>query len=776
MKKLLLFLCIIVFPIQGKSQNTFIKEFRYQQKVTIADGAPASPNAGPIIKRLAEGNNKPPRSTSFIIEFEQIIRLNTREPNFVYRIDNSKLRLSGDIRYKSFDVSDLLIPVQLKFELRLKRPNGTIRSEYQTALINNEQPEATGFTNTDSADRSFVSFEPVNPVFQFDNTNSFESRIKLINDYYKAIRDMDEGFAVLQSVTPENLDAFRQNQKNLATAESIFQDITSFPYESRLSLQIIDPGRYLNKKAAFRDLLLRKKQDMEIVWSTLHLKFFERGLNQIKKGNYLRAEELFLWSLEVNPGFSPALLQLAILDYTNGHLLESMCKADDILFNMPADPQTRSTTIQLVRDIYGSYIQAGNDEIRKKNYAKALDQFESATRICKKYHEVKCDDNLYNGISAAKTGIYTEILDEARDFIVLNDLDRAENSAIHALNYQQENRNDVHDAMQGNTLLKSIRQKKYDAQIQKGIRYTDQRMYEHALQAFDDADSLQATYELSESKNIGNTILMAARPRAIELLYEGEAFVKNNQLTAARSAYRSSMDIQQKYGITSEKDILKHSEALRKAIFTQQCQNAQNEIDNDYNTGQRLEVESDFLGASAAYKHALSVKSANADCDCQTDSIESSLNAIRPAATYLELMNASKESEQRGNYQMAIDYYDNASKYFAEKHIGTYGLDHQPDLYLYIREKGSNGLINYSGDYYRERGELDKSLALYKLLLDRHYDRKLIDGSLYKLGLKLGQRDKPLNPSASWKDLVEQYVGGDKSLKKLRAGYKAGFR
>lgn len=515
---------------------------------------------------------------------------------------------------------------------------------------------------------------------------------------------------------------------------------------------------------------------MNVVWSTLHLRFYDRGINQLKKGNLQKAEELFLWALEVNPGFSPALLQLAEIDFSRGQLLEAICKADDILFNMPADPKTRDYTYGLLNEIYNSYIQRGNSDVQKKNYAKALDQFESASRLCNKYREVLCDEQLSNGISLAKTGIYNDLLDEARDFIVLNDLDRAENSVLEALHYQEQNRNEVRDLVQGTSLLKSIRQNKYDAQIQRGIRFTDQRMYDVALTAFDAADSLLSFYQLNEAKNIGTTILSAARPRVIELLYEGEAFVKNNNLADARACYRSSLDIQQKYNLSGEKDILKHSESLRKSIFTQQCLNVQNEIDNDYNTGQRQEADGNYLEANAAYQHALNVHMANRDCGCQVDSIESSAMSIRPAVTYLELMKASKESEQSGNFQLAIENYEKASAYFATNHIGTFGLDHQPDLFRYIREKGTNGLVNYSGDYYRERGDLDKSLSMYKLLLDRHYDRKLIDGSLYKLGLKLGQRDKIHNPGSSWKELVVQYVGGDKNLKKLRAGYKAGFK
>ncbi len=776
MKKCLLFLVFAMLSASVSSQNTFIKEFRYPQRITIADGAAASPNAAPIIKRLAEGNNKPPRSTSFFIEFDQVIKLNTREPNFVYRIENSKLRLSGDIRYKNFDVSDLLIPAQLKFELRLKRANGSFRSEYLTVLINGEKPETTGFTNTDSIDKAFVSFEPVNPVFQFENSNAFENRIKLINDYYASIKELDEGFTILQTVAPENTDAFRQNQKNLVIAENIFNAATSIPFESRLRLAESDPGRYISKKSAYADLLNRKKYEMNLVWSTLHIKFYDRGIYQFKKGNLPRAEELFLWALEVNPGFSPALLQLAEIDFNRGRILEAICKADDILFNMPTDPQTREYTFGLLNEIYDTYIRRGHAEVQKKNYAAAIEQYESAARLCKKYQEVRCDAQLNEGLSSARTGIYNDMLDEARDFIILNDMERAENSVLEALNYQERYRNEVHDIIQGTSLLKSIRQKKYDQQIQRGIRFTDQRMYDAALAAFDAADSLLNYYQLTEVKNIGSTILSAARPRAIELLYEGEAFVKNNNLTDARYCYRKSLDLQQKYNLTGEKDLLKHSESLRKGIFTQQCLNVQNEIDNDYNQGQRLEADGNYLEANNAYQHALSVHAANRDCGCQVDSIESSVIAIRPAVTYLELMRSSKESESSGNFQLAIENYEKASGYFAANHIGTYGIDHQPDLYRYIREKGSNGLVNYSGDYYRERGDLDKSLSMYKLLLDRHYDRKLIDGSLYKLGLKLGQRDKPHNPGSSWKELVVQYVGGDKNLKKLRSGYKAGFR
>ncbi len=775
-KRYAVLLIIFISSINLSAQNTFIKDFRFTQKVTISDGSPASPNVAPVIRKLSEGNNKSIRSTYFTIDFDQVIRVNTREPNFVYRIESGKLRLNGDIYYKSFDVSEYLIPAELRYELRLKRSNGTFKSIQFSSVINNEKPDIASFTNTDSLDKSFTDYALVNHVFLFSNSNDFENRVHLINNYYQSVSVLDDGFAILQSVIPGDYDRFRMNQKNLVEATNIYTDIINRRLDAKLPLQTNDPARYLPKVNAYHQLLLRKQEEMSIVLSTLHINFYDRGINQLKKGNLTRASELFFWALEVNPGFAPALLQLAEIDYRKGNLHEATCKADDILINMPADPQTRENTFSLLNDIHLRYIAMGNQDVSMKRFARALDHFETARQLCVKYQYIPCSDLLQTGISAAKTGIFNEMLDEARDFVTINDLGRAENSAKDAIQYQENNRNDVKNTLIGHELLKSIRQKKYDQLIQKGFRYTDQRNYIAALEAFEDAEQLLNEFHLAEAKNIQQNILQAARPRAIELLYEGESNVKINRLNEARENYRRSLEVQQRYGISLEPDLKKHTESLRKNIFTQQCLNAQNDIDNFYNQGQQLQSEGDYLEGNKAYEDALKIKQNNPECGCTTDSIESEMQKIRPAVTYLELMKACREADQSGRYQSAIDNFMNASKYYMEARVGTYGLEHQPDLFIFIQEKGSNGLINYSGDYYREKGELEHSLKMYKLLLERHYDHRLMEGSLYRLGLNLGQRDKQLNPGSSWKDLVSIYTEGDKKLKRLRAGYKKGFK
>ncbi len=769
------FLLLFAFIHHALPQNQFIKEYRFPQKITIADGNPSSPNASVFIYKLAEGNGKTPRSTSFTIEFDQQLLVNTREVNHVFKISSGSLRLKGDIEYRGFDMSNELIPASLDYHLRLKKRNGIFRDVPVSVSVIEGKPENGSYNNPDSVNE-FNNYDLVNHVFRFGNSNAFENKIKIINNYFAQIGVLDQGFALLQTVQPEQVDNFRNNQRNLVLAEKYLSDTEAMRFENSLPLSNDDPGRMLDKINTYKTVLFQKRAAMELVWSTLHMNFYDRGVYQLKRNNLPRAREFFLWSLEVNPLFSPSLLQLAIIDFKTGDLHETVCKADDILYSLPTDPETRGMTFSLLEDVYLTYLERGRQHTTRKDFRKALDDLESAKRICNKYTQVRCSEELTESFAAAKKGIYDEYLDEARDFVILNDLNRAERSAGDAIQFQMENRTYLKDASEAQAVLKGIRQKRYDLLLIKAHRFTDQKMYDAALSSYQIADSLFVTQELTEGKDVRKHILLAARPRSIELLYEGEGHVKNNDLKAARSCYRRSNDLQLKYGLQTDPDIVKHTASLRKSIFTQECINVQQYADSCYNKGQFFEIDGKYLEANSAYASGISIITANNECAISKDSLESALLQIRNAVTYLELMQQVRKDQDNGSYQNAIDNFINASTYFQEMNVQRYGFNHDPDVYRFIREKGSLGLINYSGDWYREKGELDNSLAMYKLLLDRNYDARFLSGSLYKLGQKVGQKDKPLNPGSRWKDLVKQYTGGDKKLNRFKKGYKKGYK
>jgi hypothetical protein len=772
MKTLSLLLILLGFQLQA--QNKFITEYRYDQKVTISDGG--NSNANRIIKILAEGNGKSTRSTFYYLSFTQVLKVLTREPKFVYNVESESMHLSGDVNYRGFDVSDYLLPNEVKFALRQKARNGLFCDRPLTAKVDTGKIALASYNDSDSTGSLYTSFDLINFEFKFGNIAELEKKVTQINSYYATISDLDRAFGMTQGINPFAFENFRNNQRNLIESENILRDAFAANHENHLPLNANDPGKLLEKRTILNNMLAAKRVEFNQVLSTLHLTFFDKGLGFARNKNHDRAQEYFLWALEVNPMFTPALFQLALLDFKRGDLHEAVCKSDDILYNMPVDPDTKINTIDLLQEIYSVYIQRGNQQYTKNNFRKAIDEYETARSICEKYNDVPCDEELNRGVSLAKAGIYKEYLDEARELIIINEFSQAEIVTQTAIHFQNKNQKYIPDGSEATQLMMAIHQKKYEFIISKALRLTDQKMYDSALDKLEEADHLAELHHLKPNKDFRTYTYNAARPRTLELIFEGGAYVRNNNLTAAREKFKMAGDSQQKYALQEDPEINKQLEVLRKNIFTQQCINAQNTVDSAYNKGQEVEAEMKYLDANSAYEYGIEVAYKNPECNISIDSLESAILNIRQAVTYLQLMKEVRNDEIKGRFQSSMDNYEKATKYYLDFKINKYGLDHDPDLFAYIRNKGSNGMLNYAASRYREQNELDHSLTLYKLLIEKNYDVKMIEGSLYKLGYQLGQTDKKLNPGSSWCGLVKEYTQDNKKLRRLRKGYKKGFK
>ncbi|MBK9638498.1 MAG: hypothetical protein IPO63_12065 [Bacteroidetes bacterium] len=767
-------LLFLFLGLQLQAQNKFITEYRYDQKVTISDGG--NSNAGPLIKILAEGNGKSPRSTFYYLSFGQLMKVITREPKFVYIIESESMRLSGDVNYKGFDVSDYLLPAEAKFALRQKAKSGLFWDRPLAAKVDTGKIALASYNDTDTISPQYTGFDLINFEFKFGSTADLVAQVKIINNYYEAIADLDRAFGMLQGLNPYAYENFRNNQKNLMESETFLRQAQNANYHLKLPLQAKDPGKMLEKINIVQNILNLKKAEFGQVLSTLHLTFFDKGLGFIRNKNFNKAQEYFLWSLEVNPMFTPALFQLAFIDFNQGNLHEAVCKSDDILHNMPVDPETKDFTFDLLKEIYLVYIQQGDVAYSKNKFRKAIDEYESARSICEKYNGVPCGEELSRGMSLAKSGIYKEYLEEAREFVIINEFSQAENITQTAIQFQNNNKKYIPDGTEASNLMGAIRQKKYDYIVSQAIQLTDQKMYDGALEKLEEADRLAELHHLKPNKDFRTLTYNAARPRTLEFIFEGFGYVKNNNLSVAREKYTMAIDAQKNYFLLEDKEINKQLESLRKSIFTQQCINAQFSVDSAYNKGQDEEAEMNYLAANSCYEHGVSVASTNRECAINIDSLESAILNIRTAVTYLELMKEVRNDEIKGRFQLSMDNYEKATKYYLEFKVNNYGLDHDPDLFAFIKNKGSNGMLNYAASRYREQNELDHSLTLYKLLIDRNYDISLIEGSLYKLGFQLGQTDKKLNPGSSWRELVKVYTNDNKKLKRLRKGYKKGFK
>lgn len=763
------FLSAVVLLLNLACLPSFSQSTQHQ-RIIITD-ADAQVNAGALIRLFAEGYQKPPRSTQFILETDQSVQA----MNKVAKVVSGKFKVSGDTWYRGFDLSELLYPDQLYFTVLIKSGNTSKDYPLHVKVVNGT-PETVSVPYSDSSENKIiVTAVDLKAKYAAAGINAVQQKAALINDYYQTAGDVDHHAALLSTINAYDYPHFRENIQMIERERAFQQQVNERNFDKTLPLTLTDPGRLNEKLRAFGNLVQRKKSEMDQVLLTLHLVFFDRGLQAMKDNNRPFASQLFHDALELNPRFAPALLQLARLDFLNREYYQAECKAEDILYQMTPDPQTRNAVLDLISDIYETHLELGAGYNESKRFNEAITEYEAAGVICKKYVSVRCSDELGNGIRKARLGIFTNMLNDARSQVQRNDFVKAEQLVNKAQAYHDAYNNDLPASNEASDLLKAIRQKKYEQILYGAKQYYNRGSYEQALTQYQLADSLVHLYNLTSTSDAAESEKLTARQLILQNLSNGETDAAGNNLQSARRNLRAVTDMQNRYGMSGDTELQTKVKSLQGKILSQQCINVQQQIDDEYRQSVMLISKKSFIEAQDHLNKASALATNNFECMLVTDSVTKTTARIRPAAEFQQLVQNSSEADRNGDYGKALTFYDQSSVYYRDAHIEEFGLQHDPSLHNFITQTASNGLVNYVAEQYMNKGQLEESLDMYKLLISRKVDAKLMEGSLYRLGVLLGKRDYQRDPAGKAKVNEKKYTMGDNNLKRLAKGYRKGY-
>ena len=200
------------------AQLSPIKETTQKVHIVINDD---QIDARDILRELAIGNNKPPRNAAFSIDFTQIIRTNSREPNIPVSITNDVMKLTGDIYYKGFEVRDVLYPASFSCIGRISAKSGGSRDFPMTSPVTANKAENMSFNYSDT-NRIYQNLNIVNQKVKYNDSvvRNFKDRIRLINDYYASASQLDNTFALLQSINMNDAENWKVIKQKIDDADS----------------------------------------------------------------------------------------------------------------------------------------------------------------------------------------------------------------------------------------------------------------------------------------------------------------------------------------------------------------------------------------------------------------------------------------------------------------------------------------------------------------------------------------------------------------------------
>ena len=358
MKKLIGVLVLLVLAFNTKAQPLFVKEEKVNQQIEIKY-ALGNATYTTLINALAEGNGKDRYHTHFTISLAQTIVTSAREPLQHSLVTSKKMKLSGDVFYKGFDMSEQLTPSQIQFDFKTWNQNHLLKSVSFSNLYVDLGVTIKVETSYDDSlgEVTNHTIENLLPVYSSRHIQQFNNRVQIINNYFSAATKLNEYIHLLLSIHPDDIDRFSLQQQMLTEANHSVEEIENKDYDSQLSLQQYDPAKLLNNLSLFHSQSAKVQHDLDFVFSTLHIAYYDRGMDLLSHKNNISAANYFQQSLQINPIFAPSLFQLALISYRNNNLNDALSKADAILSGMNADPDTRRLSYQLLNDIYESRLQ-----------------------------------------------------------------------------------------------------------------------------------------------------------------------------------------------------------------------------------------------------------------------------------------------------------------------------------------------------------------------------------------------------------------------------------
>lgn len=780
MRKIYFILIFSLVTLIGKGQSRVLFQERNAKSQSFRYGAGTNANAGAnrILKLITDAEGRPSGSVEFAIDFMQNLRVARDNPKQIsIQVDHNGLRISRDVTVRGFSVANFLFPSAVSFSFTLQSRD--IRQPYTfstTRKINDGVVErADARVNDSLASEVTLSVSELNFSFDEQSYRRMSDHIDRIKKYYASDVLIQQNYDLLMRLNPRDPISLDQQNAALMNIEQFIASTNAQDFPSHLDLNQYDPigfkGKFdqLSREAAARRVAMNETK------ATLYLFFYNAGLDLKARRRDQDAYDAFHRSLLENPLFAPASYQIALMDYQSDRLEEAECRFRSILDDMPADPDIARMSSESLGAIYSDYIAIAEDLTTRNHFDDALDRLQKARNLCRGGYGLRCDDQLEAALERAHKGKYQSLLDQAKVSYEKKDLDLAERQISKALDYQRRNNRYIPSAQSGNDMLRAVRQSRYNLMIADANNLVKQQSYAQALEKVERAAAYSEEFQLVPDGDFTFLRQSAAKPVILREVSEGKRFAQQNNLRSARSKAVRAERLRDENQLSTDQEVVNAIREFRELIFSQECLNAQRQLDSLASEAGRSYDKQDYLAADRLIRSALKISDDNRDCNLSEGNLRVSLDSMRSAVAYQTLVKDALWLQSNNRQADAYSKYMEAGNLFSRESVRRFGLQHE-HVDTFAIQRGSNEFMAYLGGLYLDQKEPDHSLAVFRRLLSRGVDPSLVRDDLMRLGTELAIRDKRGGRATDWKSGALTYTAGDKRLKYLEKGYKQGWK
>ena len=785
MKRILLALSLLFLlknAAFSQMQSLFQRSDRRTFPVRLGGDKSGQTDMSRVVRMLADADGRAASTFQYEIEWNQTLRvLRESAKMVVLQVDHADIKVSQSVMVRGFDVTRFLTPsyVEFSYVFRASPTSSPLSYDNVSKKITNGRAERAENRLTDSTSSTTASLG-VNSTWMVYNEATIrrlDERIKLIKDYYGSEVLLNQAYDRLMRINPQDVLLLDMQNVELLQVEKVISDTKARNFESELELMTYDPIGMRNKLNRLEEEAAAKRVAMNQTKANLFLFFYNSGLDFKARGRYQQAYDSFMRSVYENPLFAPALYQLALMDFEEGRYVESECRTRTILEDMVPDPDIERMARNHMIRLSDTYTEMGEEKLKRGDIDEALNLFKRAANLCRTTRNIPCNERLENDLLQAHQAKYKQFLDQARAAYTANNLDLAERRIEQAVQYQQINYRYLTSVTEANEMRRAVKQKRYDILLADAQQNISQGNNSAAVAKLMQARELEVREGVTRSASYPQLIRTAGKPLFMAKVETARQSARDNRLSQARNQVQELYTLSDNYLLQEDRDAVSALNEVRDMIFSQECANAQKQLDDIATKAGEAYDRHEYIQAENLIRQALKVSDDNKDCRLNEGNLRSSLDSLRPAVTYQKMIVDVIQLQSNGRHSDAFLAYDKAGNFFVEQQVVRYSLRHaEVDDFAYAQ--CNDEFMVYLSSTYIDRKEYDRSLSMFKKVLTRNGGSvsSAMNKTLTRLGTELAVRDKASGAAADWKSGALRYTNGDKRLKALEKGYRQGWK
>lgn len=767
MKRLILLLIFLAFYGSAESQTQIIFQNNETKSWLLTylqnTGEESQRVINEMLSAIAQYIPKPVQQTKITFNVSESIKI-TRQANIVnIFVAYEDITLSGDVFYKGFDMTDVVLPSKYEFSGILYRGNDVVLANLNQPKINFTAPYSEVLLKyTDTAQASKYRFVVSTTQFYFDHNtrDRFREKATLVDQYYQADVDLKNIHNQMNAIDPDAFEVINSTQEYMGTIKKNLDNISGAAFWQALRIESFDPMHVYTSLYEANKRYNELQNRVNYTLSVIHQLYYDKALKSYNAGQKREAKADFEKSLYYNPSFGPSQYYLVRMAFEDKNYDEAKLQVKKLLSFQNLDVQLRASAIEMCKALEWTDMNVAAGLLNNHKYDEALTAVQKAESFCKDLPSYTCNDTIELIRRDCHKGIYADYLQSAESLFTQKKLTDAENVANQALTHQKQYPNYIPDNTAALAIKEKIKAEQYIVAIRNGKDYMKLKDYRNAFAQFDQATRIESSYSVKRDAQLPNLLSSAKLEVLILDLEDADRSVRANDLATARETLRRVIEEQKVYGLLSESRLNTKIESLKKSIFSQECVNAQKLYDDQVAAANQSVAGKDFIAAEAGFDQAIQTAQSNRDCSINTTLATEGKKNMEFPAMYQRDLKQCKADIGSTLYEKAIGEYNRLGELYLSKSLGTYGINHLPLHEFMCTQRYEFPLFGIT--YMAGNNQPELGFYLLQHLRKSGVNPKVTKNQQAALARAMALRDFKADGTVNGKLKIAEYTLGDK--------------